>query len=1001
MSGYRLPGGGVIDRGRPLRFTFDGKSYGGFAGDSLASALLANGVKIFGRSFKYHRPRGLVSAGTEESNALVTLREGARTEPNTKATMVELHDGLVAKSQNRWPSRRFDVMAVNQLAGPLFSAGFYYKTFMGPTRKAWMLYERVIRKAAGMGAGTFEADPDRYEKMNAFCDVLVVGGGPAGIMAALAAARGGAKVVLAEEDAAFGGALVGETGIVGGLPARDWVTARIDELAALDNATLLPRTTVYGYFDDNTMAAVERVNDHLPVPPAYCPRQRHWAIHARQVVLATGAIERPVVFHGNDTPGVMLADAVRVYLTRYGVAPGSRVAVFANNDGAYRTVAALKAAGVSIVAAIDARATVAEELRALVRDSGAEHRLGQAVTRARGGAGGLASIEVAAWDPTTEQAVGSPERLTVDCLAVSGGWTPTIHLASQAGGKAVWDRTLTAFLPGEASRDWRAAGACRGSFDTGACLAAGAEAGQAAARAAGFGAAAVTVPEAFAAPLGDAPLPLWEVPRPGGKKGMAFVDQQHDVTAEDVRLAHREGFRSVEHLKRYTTLGMAADQGKTSNVNGLALMAKVRGMAIPEVGTTRFRPPYAPVALGALAGEARGARFRPVRRTAMHDWHEANGAEMQAAGAWMRPRVYRRSRDETVERCYVREARAVRESVGMVDVSTLGKIDVQGPDAAAFLDRVYSNGFLNLPVGKARYGLMLRDDGFVYDDGTAWRLGETRFLMTTTTANAAGVLTHLEFLLSAVWPDLKVAVTSVTEQWAGIAVAGPNARKVLEAALGEIDLSNEACPFMAVRAAMLGGIPVLVARLSFSGELAYEVMMGADFGDTAWRRLLDAGKPWNIVAYGVEALGTLRIEKGHVAGAELDGRTTAGDLGLAGMTSKKKHYIGSSMMERPGLVDENRPQLVGVVSLDREPIKNGSHIVAGETLESPGKSLGHVSSTTYSPALETYIALALVEKGRARIGETLYATFPLKDIHLPVELVSPHFFDPDGSRMHA
>ena len=999
MSGYRLSQGGTVDRGRPLTFTFDGKSYSGFAGDSLASALLANGVTIFGRSFKYHRPRGLVSAGTEESNALVTLREGARSEPNTKATMVELYEGLVAKSQNRWPSLAFDVMAANQLAGSLFSAGFYYKTFMGPTRKAWLLYEHVIRKAAGMGAGTFEPDPDRYEKMNAFCDVLVVGGGPAGLMAAIAAAKSGAKVVLAEEQAAFGGALVGERQPIDGQPAQDWVAAQIEALATQENVTLLPRTTVYGYFDDNTLAAVERVNDHVAQPPDHCPRQRHWAIHAKQVVLATGAIERPVVFDGNDTPGVMLADAARSYVTRYGVAPGKRVAVFTNNDGAYRSVAALKEAGVTVVAVIDARASVSENLQALVREAGAEHLLGQVVTRARGGTG-LAGIEIAGWDAAAEQPVGSERGLTVDCLAVSGGWTPTIHLASQAGGKAVWDETLTAFLPGAALQDWRPAGACNGALDTGACLAAGAEAGQGAASAAGFDGAAMSVPQTFAAPLGDAPLPLWEVPRPGGKKGKAFVDLQHDVTAEDVRLAFREGFLSVEHLKRYTTLGMAADQGKTSNVNGLALMAKARGMAIPEVGTTRFRPPYTPVALGTLAGEVRGAHFRPVRRTAMHDWHAANGGEMQAAGAWMRPRIYRQRADETVREAYVREARAVRESVGMVDVSTLGKIDVQGPDAAEFLNRVYSNGFLKLPVGKARYGLMLREDGFVYDDGTTWRLSETQFLMTTTTANAAGVLTHLEFLLATVWPELKVAVTSVTEQWAGVAVAGPNARKVLVAALSEIDLSNEACPFMAVRTAMLGGIPVLVARLSFSGELAYEVMMGANYGAAAWQKLLEAGKPWNIAAYGVEALGTLRIEKGHVAGPELDGRTTANDLGLGGMASRKKHYIGSSMMDRPGLVDDKRLQLVGLVSLDNESIANGSHVVAGATLESAGKSLGHVSSTTYSPALEKFIALALVEQGRERIGEKLYATFPLKDTHLPVELVSPHFFDPDGSRMH-
>jgi sarcosine oxidase subunit alpha len=995
MSGYRLspnaPGGGQIDRSRPLSFTFDGKRYQGFAGDTLASALLASGLDLFGRSFKYHRPRGLFSAGVEEPNALVTLRSGARAEPNTRSTVVELYDGLEASSQNRWPSLGFDVMAMNQLAGPLFSAGFYYKTFMGPTRKAWMLYEYFIRKAAGLGAGTLLPDPDRYEEMHAFSDVLVVGSGPAGLMAATAAASSGARVILADEQAALGGNLQETT------EARE----RLAELAALDNVTLLPRTTVYGYYDDNTLGAVERVADHVAAPAEGQPRERHWTIRAKQVVLATGAIERPIVFGDNDKPGVMLADAGRLYVERYGVAPGRQVALFANNDGAYRSVAALTSAGVAVSAIVDARREIGAEAQAIAAASGAELLFGQVVTRALGGQR-LSGIEVAAFDPDQGAKDGAHRQISADCLLVSGGWTPTIHLASQAGGPARWDDSLTAFLPGEASQPWRAAGACQGTLDSAACFAEGAQAGAEAARACGLSPNPVSLPGAAPEPLAETPLPVWDARPPHGK-GKAFVDLQHDVTASDVSLAHREGFRSVEHLKRYTTLGMATDQGKTSNVTGLALMARERKLAIPEVGTTRFRPPYTPVSLGALAGQARGAHFRPTRRTAMHDWHVANGAEMQAAGLWLRPRIYAQG-NETVEQAYSREARQVRESVGMVDVSTLGKIDVQGPDAAEFLNRVYSNGFLKLPEGKARYGLMLREDGFLWDDGTTWRLSETQFLMTTTTANAAPVLSQLEFLLAAVWPELKVAVTSVTEQWAGMAVSGPKSREVLAAVLDDIDMSNEALPFMGVRkghlAKDLGGLPVLVARLSFSGELAYEVYCGAHHGETVWTRILEAGKPFGMIPYGVEALGTLRIEKGHVAGPELDGRTTAADLGLAGMTSRKKHYIGSSMLEREGLTDPARLKLAGFVSTDGGKIRAGAHLVAANDTSSPPRSLGHITSVTYSPALEKYIALGLLENGPERIGEKLVATYPLKNIDVDVEVVSSHFFDPEGSRMH-
>jgi len=1001
MSGFRLnlrAGVGTAIDDDVINFTFDGKSLKGCKGDTLASALMANGYSVVGRSFKYHRPRGIFSAGVEEPNALVTLRSGGRSEPNIRATQIELFEGLEARSQNRWPSVNFDFMAINQLAGKAFSAGFYYKTFMGPqvignkTTKFWWICEQFIRRAAGLGKGAKTADPDHYARMNAWCDVLVVGSGAAGLMAAKVAAASGVRVILAEQQAHVGGSLGAAPDYIDGLPAAQWAAEVFAELQATNNVQVLTRTSVQSYFDDNVFLAVEQVADHKPQPDEHQPRQRSWTIRAGSVVIATGAIERPLVFPGNDKPGVMLADSARRYAVEYGVSPGRGVAIFTNNDSGWLAARDLAKAGSVVTAIVDVRSDVSESARAAGAETGAKIYTGKVVISTHGWQS-LKSFEIAEFSEATGKVGKTVETIGADCLAVSGGWSPAFHLTSQQGTKPVWDAELQAFLPGEPLQNWHGAGAMVGNFGLKAALETGMEAAKASLKELKVKLPKASCPEVDGDAIDFAPAPVLEVK----SKGKAFVDLQHDVTADDVRLAHREGFVSVEHLKRYTTLGMATDQGKTSNVSGLSIMADAQGVAIPDVGTTRFRPPYTPTTLGAIAGEQYG-HLHAYRLTPMHDWHVQNGAHMYANGPWMRPESYN-LKGETVEQAYIREATVVRKSVGIVDVSTLGKIDVQGPDAAEFLNRVYTNGFAKLPIGKARYGLMLREDGILFDDGTTWRLDENRYLMTTTTAGAGKVMEHLEFHLDTVWPELRVAVASVSDEWAGVALAGPKARDVLKNCVKGCDVSNDGLPFMGVREGTIAGISVLIARLSFSGELAYEVYCGATYGQALWSALMEAGEKHGITPYGLEALTTLRVEKGHVAGSELDGRTTPQDLGLAGMVSSKKNFIGSVLNQRPALQEEGRLQLVAVKSLDGQKITGGSHLVTGSKDE-PGKSEGHTTTACFSPVLGCYITLALLENGRNRHGEKLAATSPVRNTHVSVEVLNPHMYDPDGGRMH-
>jgi sarcosine oxidase subunit alpha len=986
----RLAAGGLVDRSRTISFRFDGKSHPGHGGDTLASALLANGVRLVGRSFKYHRPRGILTAGPEEPNALVELRTGARREPNSKATTVELYDGLDAESQNRWPSLAFDLMALNQLFSPLFVGGFYYKTFMWPASFWEKVYEPMIRRAAGLGRVSGLPDPDAYESATAHCDVLVIGAGPAGVAAALAAGRTGARVILCEDDFRLGGRLLSERREIDGKPGAEWVRGIEDELAAMPEVRILRRTQVFGAYDGGTYGAVERVSDHLPVPLAHQPRQRLWRLVAKRSINAMGAIERPIVFGGNDRPGVMMASAVRTYVNRFAVAPGRKVAVFTTTDDGWTTAVDLAAAGVEVAAVVDPRRDVADALVQRAAKSGARLLLGGVVVDAHGGIGGLRRIDVRKGEQTI--------RLDVDTLAVSGGWNPQVALTTHKGAKPGWSDEHSTFVPDGLPDGMSVVGAANGAFPLASCLRSGEEAGAVAAADLGFEAAGSVHARADDEPAGI--RALWHV---AGSRQKAFVDLQNDVTARDVELAYQEGFRSVEHLKRYTTLGMATDQGKTSNVNGHAMMAGLTGRAITQTGTTVSRAPHFPVSIGALAGPHRGKHFKATRYTSAHQWALAHGATMIEAGQWLRPQWFSKPGESDWLESVTREVRTVRAAVGVCDVSTLGKIDIQGRDAGAFLDRVYINTFSTLPVGKARYGVMLREDGFVMDDGTTARFGPEHFVMSTTTANAAKVMQHLEFCHQVLWPELDVAMVSVTEQWSQYAVAGPRSRDLLQAVLGSaFDLTNDAFPYLACAAFRLGEVPVRLFRLSFSGELAYEIAVPARYGDSLVRALIRAGEPLGVAAYGTEALGVLRIEKGHVAGNELNGQTTARDLGLGRMMSTKKDFVGRVLAGRPALLAPERPSLVGF-----KPVDPGQRLRAGAHFLKPGAPAradsdeGYMTSVAFSPHVGTWIGLGLLVGGPGRIGERVRAYDPVRNGDVEVEIVSPVFVDPEGARLHA
>lgn len=1001
----RLAKGGRIDRSQALSFTFNGQTYQGYAGDSLAAALLANGVDIVGRSFKYSRPRGIVAAGSEEPNAVLQIgsTEAAQI-PNVRATQQALYNGLVANSTNGWPSVNTDLMGIlGKVGGGMMPPGFYYKTFMYP-QNLWMTYEKYIRKAAGLGRSPTEVDPDIYDQLNQHCDVLIVGAGPAGLAAALAAGRSGARVILADEQEEFGGSLLDTRETLDGKPAADWVAQAIAELQAMPEVTLLPRATVNGYHDHNFLTIHQRLTDHLgEVAPMGQARQRMHRVRAGRVVLASGAHERPLVYANNDVPGNMLAGAVSTYVRRYGVAPGQELVLSTNNDYAYRVVLDWLDAGRKVVAVADARSNPRGSWVEEARARGVRILTGSAVVEARGSKR-VTGARICAIDAKAHKVTSPGEVLDCDLIVSSGGYSPVVHLASHLGGRPEWREDILGFVPGPGNGIQQRidAGAVNGVFALGDVLANGFEAGAKAAAETGYKAVSGSLPQAEVRQE-EPMLALFQVPhdKSTARAPKQFVDLQNDVTAAGIELATREGFESVEHVKRYTALGFGTDQGKLGNINGLAIAARSMGISIVQMGTTMFRPNYTPVTFGAVAGRHCGELFDAKRYTAMQAWHVKNGAEFEDVGQWKRPWYFPKN-GEDLHAAVARECVAVRNSVGILDASTLGKIDIQGPDAREFLNRVYTNAWTKLDVGKARYGLMCKEDGMVFDDGVTACLADNHFVMTTTTGGAARVMEWLEIYHQTEWPELKVYFTSVTDHWATMTLSGPNSRKLL-AKVTDIDLDKDAFPFMSWKEGLVGGVPARVFRISFTGELSYEVNVQADYALGVWEQIIEAGKEFDLTPYGTETMHVLRAEKGFIiVGQDTDASVTPDDLNMGWCVGRTKPFswIGKRGMNRDDCLREDRKQLVGLKPVDpNKVLPEGAQLVFDPKQSIPMQMVGHVTSSYMSAAMGYSFAMAVVKGGLKRMGERVFA--PLADGSLiEAEICSSVFYDPKGDRQN-
>ncbi|MCB5160494.1 sarcosine oxidase subunit alpha family protein [Marinomonas algarum] len=999
----RLTSGGRIDRSTSLTFTYNGKSYQGYKGDTLASAMLANGIDVVARSFKYSRPRGIVAAGAEEPNAVLQLGATEATQvPNVRATQQELFDGLVSSATNGWPSVDTDVMGmIGKLGGKMMPPGFYYKTFMFP-ESSWETYESMIRKAAGMGRAPRETDPDTYDSINQHCDVMVVGAGPAGLAAALTAARGGARVIIADEQNELGGSLLNSVALLDGKPAADWVHDVVQELGTFEDVTLLPRSTVNGYHDHNFLTIHERQTDHLAdSAPAKMVRQRMHRVRAKWVVLATGAHERPLVYANNDVPGCMITGAVSAYINRYGVVPGNDLVVMTTNDYGYQAALDWADAGRNVVAIVDTRSVANGDRVEAARQRGINVITGSAVIEVQGSKR-VTGVSVAALNSSGTQIVGSVTKLKADTVATSGGWSPVIHLSCHTGSRPVWSDSVVGFLPGPTVQRQLTAGGINGQYETAIALQEGLDAGQQALVKLGLAVVNVILPKTKALHVA-APMSLFHIPhlKPTSQAPKQFVDYQTDVTAAGIEIACREGFEAIEHVKRYTAMGFGTDQGKLGNINGMAVAAKALNKTIPETGTTVFRPNYTPIAFGAIIGRHCGALFEPERYTAMHKWHVEQGALFEDVGQWKRPWYFPKA-GETMQQTLNRECLAVRNSVGILDASTLGKIDIQGKDAREFLGRVYSNAWAKLAVGKCRYGLMCGEDGMVFDDGVTACLGENHFLMTTTTGGAAHVYEWLEIYHQTEWPELEVYFNTVTDHWSTATITGPNSRKLL-AELTESDVTNDDFRFMDWKQITVAGVPARVFRISFTGELSFEINVQANYGMYVWEKLIEAGKKYDLTPYGTETMHILRAEKGFIiAGQDTDGSVHPYDLGMGWCVSNQKpfSYIGKRGMNRSDCTRENRKQLVGLKTKDpKQVIPEGSAAVLNPNAPKPLSIEGHISSSYWSESLGHSIAMGFIKGGLDKMGDTVY--YPMADgTVIEAEICSPIFFDPKGERQN-
>ena len=985
MSQINRIDGGLIDQEKPVSFTFNGQLLQGYEGDTLASALLANNKHLVGRSFKYHRPRGILTAGSEEPNAIMEVGSGAYKEPNTRATVTKLYKGLYAKSQNHRGPLEFDFMAVTDFFSPLLSAGFYYKTFMWPKAFWEKVYEPAIRNSAGLGTLSKEADPDTYDKGFRYCDILIIGAGATGLSAAITAAQSGAKVILADEDFVMGGRLNSETNEIDGLPGSEWAIKTVAKLSAMDNVTLMTDTTVFGAYDHGIYGAIEN-RDVEARADKDKPRQVNWRIYTKRTILCAGATERSIAFGNNDRPGIMLASAVRTYLNRFAVSVGQRVSVYTNNDDGWKTAKDLFNKGVNVVAIVDSRS-----IEPVMRVAGAQIFMGTDVVGTKGRRA-IKSIKLS-----------NGKTIETDTLAVSGGWNPNLHLTCHHRGVPKWNEELATFVPdSSAPVGMSIAGRAKGTMVLADAIVEGHNQGSAVAAELGYKA---SNSDPASTPIVAYNISAqWSVPSGNNR---AWVDFQNDVTAKDIKLANQEGFRSVEHVKRYTTLGMATDQGKTANVLAIGIMAENMEQTMEETGTTIFRPPYAPVAMGAFAGRRRGMEFYPTRYTPSHKWSAKQDAIFVEVGMWYRSQWFPQPGETHWRQSVDREVKQTRSSVGICDVTTLGKIDLKGIDVSEFLNRIYVNAFAKVPVGKTRYGLMLREDGMAMDDGTTARLSENHFVMTTTTANAVSVYRHMQFCHQCLWPDLDVHMISVTEQYAQYAVAGPNSRKLLQKIVDpEYDISNEAFAFMAAgEITVCGGIPARLFRISFSGELAYEIAVLTRYGDSLMRVLMEVGEEFDAIPYGTEALGVMRVEKGHAAGPELNGQTSAYDLGMGGMVSGKKDFIGYTLGLREDLQRDDRLQMVGFKPVNKNDLIDKGYSLAGAHLlglrddATTENDQGWISSSVYSPMLGCYIGLGFIKGGQNRKGECVRAVDLVRGSDVEVEICSPHFFDPEGERL--